>query len=401
MSEARPLTILCISSYVKGQEFLRACKEQGCRVLLATVEKHRNADWPRDSIEEIFFMPEELPLQDLIDAVSYRARVQKIDRIVALDEFDMENVAALREHLRLPGMGLTTVRYFRDKLAMRARAKEEGIRVPDFVHVLNYDDLREFMARVSPPWLLKPRSQASGIGMKKIQTAEELWPCLDQLGDKQSFHLLEQFVPGDVFHVDSVVSERKVAFAEAHVYGKPPLEVSHQGGIFTSRTLPRTSAESKALHKINRELIRVLGFVRGVTHAEFLQAHEDGQFYFIEVGARVGGAYIADMVEAASAINLWREWARIEITGGRSLYRLPKTRRDYAGVIVSLARLEKPDTSAYSDPEIVMRVTKHHHAGFVLKSPKAERIKELLDSYVPRFLEDFYATQPVPEKPSS
>ena len=117
----RPLTILCVSSYEKGQEFLRTCKRVGCRVLLLTVEKLRNGDWPREAIDEMFFMPEDLPLSGLINAVSFTARNQKIDRIVALDEFDMENVSALREHLRIPGMGLTTVRYFRDKLAMRDR----------------------------------------------------------------------------------------------------------------------------------------------------------------------------------------------------------------------------------------------------------------------------------------
>ncbi|HWT88162.1 MAG TPA: ATPase, partial [Candidatus Angelobacter sp.] len=225
----RPLTILCVSSYEKGQEFLRTCKRIGCRVLLLTVEKLRNGDWPREAIDEMFFMPEDLPLSGLINAVSFTARNQKIDRIVALDEFDMENVSALREHLRIPGMGLTTVRYFRDKLAMRAKAREEGVLVPEFVHVLNHEELREFMARVPAPWLLKPRSQASGIGMKKIRTPDELWPWLDRLGDDQSSYLLEQFIPGSVFHVDSVVSERQVLFAEAHAYGAPPLDVSHGG----------------------------------------------------------------------------------------------------------------------------------------------------------------------------
>ena len=107
-------------------------------------------------------------------------------------------------------MGLTTVRHFRDKLAMRGRAKEEGINVPEFIHVLNHASLQDFMSRVKPPWLLKPRSQASGIGMKKINAAADLWPLLEQLGDAQSHYLLEQFVPGDVFHVDSIVSESKV-----------------------------------------------------------------------------------------------------------------------------------------------------------------------------------------------
>ncbi len=401
MPEERPLTILCVSSYEKGQEFLRTCKEMGCRVYLLTVEKLRDGEWPREAIDEMFFMPEELPLPALLNAVSYAARSRKIDRIVALDEFDMENVSAIREHLRIPGMGLTTVRYFRDKLAMRMRAKEAGVVVPEFVHVLNHDELCDFMARVSAPWLLKPRSQASGIGMKKIQQPDELWPWLDKLGDEQSHFLLEQFVPGSVFHVDGVVSEREVLFADAHAYGVPPLDVSHGGGVFTTRTLERDSQDAQALRAVNRKLIQSLGLLRGVTHAEFLKAHSDGKFYFIEIAARVGGAYISDVVEAASGINLWREWAKLEVGAGKMPYTLPQQRSDCAGVIVSLARQEEPDTSAYNDPEIVYRVKKYHHAGFVVKSADPLRVKEVLENYSRRFVTDFLATQPVPDKPSS
>ena len=401
MPAERPLTILCVSSYEKGQDFLRQAKAEGCTVFLLTVEKLRDANWPRDVVDEMFYMPENLPTDGLIKAVSYAARTRPMDRIVALDEFDMENVASLREHLRLPGMGLTTMRYFRDKLAMRGRAKEAGVNVPEFIHVLNYDALQEFMGRVSPPWLFKPRSQASGIGMKKIERDADLWPWLDQLGDQQSHYLLEQFVPGDVFHVDSIVSEKKVVFAEAHAYGNPPLDVSHHGGIFTTRTLERESRDHEALLKINCEVIETLGLVRGVTHAEFLRAHKGGKIYFLEIAARVGGAHIADLIEAATDINLWREWAKLEIQAGKKPYKLPKLRHDYAGAIISLARQETPDTSAYTDPEIILRVPKHHHAGFVLRSPRAARITELLASYAPRFANDFYATAPVPDKPTS
>jgi biotin carboxylase len=399
--EQRPLAILCVSSYEKGQEFIRTCKAIGCTVYLLTVEKLRDADWPRDAIDEMFFMPEELPLPQLLNAVSYAARTRRIDRIVALDEFDMENVSAIREHLRIPGMGLTTVRYFRDKLAMRARAKEVGVNVPEFVHVLNHHELRDFMNRVPGPWLLKPRSQASGIGMTKIGRPEELWPWLEKLGDDQSHFLLEQFLPGVVFHVDSVVSEREVVFAEAHAYGTPPLDVSHGGGVFTTRTLERDGAEAQALQAVNRELIEGLGLMRGVTHAEFLQARADGRFYFIEIAARVGGAYISDLVDQATGVNLWREWAKLEVGAGKNPYSLPAARKDYAGVIVSLAKQEQPDTAAYDDPEIVYRVKKYHHAGFIVKSPSPSRVRDLLDSYTRRFVNDFVAVQPVPDKPTA
>src|SRR5260370_15757168 len=149
MPEGRPLTILCVSSYEKGQEFLRTCKAMGCVVLLLTVEKLRDAAWPFECIDEVFPMPEDLPLQGLIYSVSYVARTHSIDCIVALDEFDMENVSALREHLRIPGMGLTTVRYFRDKLAMRARAREAGILVPEFVHVRSEEHTSELQSHLN------------------------------------------------------------------------------------------------------------------------------------------------------------------------------------------------------------------------------------------------------------
>jgi biotin carboxylase len=372
----------------------------GCRVLLLTVEKLKGGDWPRECLDGIFTMPEDLPLQGLIYSVSYIARSQRIDRIVALDEFDMENVSALREHLRIPGMGLTAVRYFRDKLSMRARAKEAGIRVPEFVPVLNYDDLREYMARVPAPWLLKPRSQASGIGMKKIHSPNELWPWLDELGDQQSFYLLEHFVPGAVYHVDSIASEREVAFAEAHKYGTPPLTTSHQGGVFTTSTLAPDAPEVAELFALNRRVLGELGFVRGVTHAEFLKADADGKFYFIEVAARVGGAFISDVIEAATGINLWREWARLEVGAGKEPYQLPAHKREYAAVILSLARQEHPDTSAYSDPEIVRHILKYHHAGLILKAADSARLAELVASYAARFQQDFLASEPVPDKPT-
>src|SRR6202166_5269858 len=121
MPDARPLTLLCITTYEKGQEFMRECKRQGCRVILLTAEKLRNADWPRESLDDTFYLPEEIPLTEIVQSVTHLARSHKMHRIVALDEYDMETAATLREHLRIPGMGLTTMRYFRDTLAMRMR----------------------------------------------------------------------------------------------------------------------------------------------------------------------------------------------------------------------------------------------------------------------------------------
>jgi biotin carboxylase len=397
----RPLTFLCITTYEKGQEFMRECKRRGCRVILLTAEKLRDADWPREILDDTFYLPEEIALADIVGAVTHLARNHKLDRIVALDEYDMETAATLREHLRIPGMGLTTMRYFRDKLAMRMRALDRNVRVPDFVPVVNHADIRYYLEHVPGPWVLKPRQEASAIGIKKIHAAEELWPLLDQLGDKQSSYLLEKFLPGDVFHVDSVVSENEVVFANVSKYGKPPMNVAQGGGIFTTFTVPRGSEDDSGLRALNRDLIAALGLVRGVAHAEFIQAHSDGHFYFLECAARVGGAYINEMVEAATGINLWREWARVEVAGGDGSYRLPPVREEYAGVILSLARQDDPDTSSYNDPEVCLRIKRHHHAGLVLRSSDPQKIPTLLEGYARRFAEEFLAVEPPRDKPTA
>jgi biotin carboxylase len=401
MPVSRPLTFLCITTYEKGQEFMRECKRHGCRVILLTAEKLREADWPRESLDDTFYLPAEIPLADIVKAVTHLARGQKIDRIVALDEYDMETAATLREHLRVPGMGLTTMRYFRDKLAMRMKALDRGVRVPDFVPVVNHADIRYYLAHVPGPWVLKPRQEASAIGIKKIHAGEELWPVLEQLGDKQASYLLERFVPGEVYHVDSVVSENQVVFANVSKYGKPPMNVAQGGGVFTTFTVPRGSEEDSGLREINRDLIAALGLVRGVAHTEFIQAQADGHFYFLECAARVGGAYINEMVEAATGVNLWREWARIEIAGEHGRYQLPPVREEYAGVILSLARQEEPDTSGYNDPEVVLRIKRHHHAGLILRSTDSQRVRSLLEGYSERFAQEFLAVEPPREKPTA
>lgn len=393
------VTILCLASYFKGHDFIRECHRLGARVLLVARESMRDLEWPRESVDELLLIPDLTKRDHMINGVSWLARTETIDRIVPLDEFDLEMASTLREHLRVPGMGETTVRHFRDKLAMRMQAEERGIVVPEFVPILNYQRVREFMARVPGPWFLKPRHSASAIGIKKISAPDELWPLLDALGDKQSFYLLERYVPGDVYHVDAIAWEGKVVFGEAHGYFHPPFDVYHGGGVFCTRTLPRKSPDSDQLLELNSKIVTALGMTRGALHTEFIRGREDGRYYFLETAARVGGANIVALVEAATGLNLWREWARVEVSSARGEeYVPPVGRTDHAGLLISLARQEWPDLAAYADPEITWRLSKKHHAGLIVASGAHDRVESLLAGYMPRFQTDFYASMPAAEE---
>jgi biotin carboxylase len=415
-AESRPLNIICLATYFKGGDFIRECKRLGCSVILITKEKMLQEDWPRDCIDQLMAVPNDADALLFIDLVAFLAREMKPDRVIALEEFDVMTAGLIREHFCLPGMNSSTARTFRDKLRMAEAARVAGVELPDFVPLIYPSDIAEFMKRVPPPWILKPRSDVSAIGIRKVEHAEDVWRVVDEMNqrdglrERASYYFLARFIPGEVFHVDSIVNNGRVAFAGANRYGRPPLEVAHQGGAYISRTIVRGGADEKKLFEINRKLIKGLGLERGAAHAEFIKSDADGQFYFLEVAARVGGAYIAEVLEAASGLNLWREWARIEVAdavesrrqeqsaragqkpaGGGLSKPLKPLRKEYAGIVLSLAKQEHPDTSAYDEPEIVYRAKKLHHAGLIVRSKKLERVEELLQNYATRFAEDFVA----------
>ena len=386
----QPLTFLCLASQFKGAALIEECHQLGIRVLLLCAEKTRGEAWPEHAITEQFYMPKLNVFPDVIHAVSFLARSYRIDRIIGMDDFDVEVAARLREHLRIPGMGDTTARYFRDKLAMRVQARDEGIPVPEFVHFLNRDEVREYMESVPAPWVLKPRSEAGAVGIKKLHTPEEVWQYADQLGDQQSYYLLERYLPGEVYHVDSVVYDKKVLFARASQYRVPPFSVWNEGGVFSTRSMPVKDADAKKMVALNAKLVEAMRLVRGVTHTEFIRSHQDGKFYFLEMAARVGGANLDMHVEACSGVNLWREWARLELAYLRGeSYRLPKIKNHHSAILICLAKEESPDLSRFDAPEVYWRMNRAFHAGLVVSSPDLGRVDELEEEYRRRFQEEF------------
>ncbi len=394
----RPLNFLCISTYFKGEDFLKSCKAEGNNVYLLTKKKYEHEPWPWESIDDVFYI-EEWNQDDVSKGIAYKFRTIKFDRFVAIDDFDVEKVALMREHFRMPGMGRTTAHYFRDKLAMRIKAKEEGVNVPDFTDLFNNDTINDYADRVSAPWLIKPRMEASATGIKKIHSKDELWQVVNELGDERDNYLVEKFAPGDVYHVDGLNDDGKVAFSRVSKYLDTPFEVAHGGGIFRSASSEIGSKIEKGLQKMNAQVMKAFGMQFGASHTEFIQSKATGELFFLETSSRVGGANLAEMVEYASGVNLWAEWAKIETANLRKkTYKLPKINNQYAGIVVSLSRFEYPDTSSFTDKEITWRMDKQWHIGLIVVSDSSERVLELLDKYTERIGKEFHASLPAPDK---
>jgi hypothetical protein len=388
-------TFLCISNYFKGSDFLINLKKSGNKVYLVTSEKLRDKPWPHQYIDEIFYMEGQdvdWNLEHLLLGVGNFMKSTKIDAIVALDDYDVEKATYLRENLRIDGMGQTTGRYFRDKLAMRMRAKSCGIPIPAFCSLFNDHDINTFADTISAPWVLKPRSEASASGIIKVFDKESLWIHINEMGNNRFKYLIEQFKPGDVYHCDSLISESKVIFSLTSKYLATPMEISQGGGVFRSANVKYNSDDDKAIKKLNEQVMKGFGLKHGAAHTEFIKSNDDGQIYFLETSSRVGGAHLAEMVAEASNINLWKEWAAIE--NGlvkESKYILPKVKKGYAGIVLTLSKFQHPNLASFSDPEVCFKVPLEYHAGLIVKSDKQERVLELLEDYGNRLANDFTA----------
>ena len=181
------LNIICLATYFKGADFIRECKAHGCNVVLITKEKMLTEDWPRESLDDLIAVPNDAGPALFIDLLAFISRKMKVDRVVALEEFDVVTAALMREHLCIPGLSSSDAKVFRDKLSMAVRSQKGGINVPEFVPLINPDDIRSFMETVPGPWVIKPRSDVSAIGIRKVAGPDEVWRAIDEMNEREIF----------------------------------------------------------------------------------------------------------------------------------------------------------------------------------------------------------------------
>jgi biotin carboxylase len=393
-------TVLCLASYYKGIQLMESYKKLGCRVVVLASAHLQNRPWPMDIIDEIHYVQSlEGDLKENLRAISYLARERRFDIIAPMEEYMIQPAAAIRAHLGcIGGLDEGIARRVRDKLNMRQAAQASGLHTPRFVGLAHHPAVARFLEEVPAPWILKPRMEGGSVQMKKFHNPGDLWKQIHEMGDKQSWFLLEEFITGDVCHVDSLYHRGKVVFACPSQYLNPPFSVWHGGGVFGSRTVDRTSKRGKKLLKENERAIKAMGVQSGVAHTEFI-LDSKGTPYFLELGARIPGAHLDILVDKASGVNIAFEQCRLEICAlDDSDYKVPKADFKPSGILLCLSKDRHPDLSSFSDPEVIWRLAKEHHAGLIFRGEQ-NRVEELLHQYAERLQNEYLAVLPPSDKP--
>lgn len=252
----------------------------------------------------------ELNLDAVTDAAhALIERQGAVDAIVGISEKDILMTAYLREDLGVPGWRPEFIRGFRDKPIMKELVRDGGLRVPDFMPLADGVTATEVARRLGLPVVLKPRQESGSKGVRIIRSTADLESALRSTTPDR--FECEQYVPGDIYHVDGVRRSGAFHFVSASRYLNTCLDY-HSRGIPLGSVVLDPGDLSSRLFGFAARCFDALGLVDGAFHLEVIEA-EDGELVFLEVGLRPGGGEIAFIHRDKFGIDLFGEAFRVTL----------------------------------------------------------------------------------------
>ena len=229
---------------------------------------------------------------------------EKFDLLIALSERDILRVAKLRELLGIQGQNYFSALLYRDKYIMKQFAKIIGLNVPEFSTFSEPCELMEKVSKIGFPILIKPLSKSGSEGVQVLKNKEEYDDYLEKKSLWGENYDVEQFILGDMYHVDGIVENNKLKFVSVSKYwnslGKSTtlMESTQNTTItFADFTINKSDWEFLLLKGETKKFVEKSNFNNGTIHAEFIISEKDKTPYFIEIASRTGGLMISDTIE--------------------------------------------------------------------------------------------------------
>lgn len=296
-----------------GPYVLDAARALGAHVFVATHEDVYDT-YPaalRDAIHGTVFTDLTDPERALADLTEF-AEATGIDAVAGCWEFFTPLVAHLAQRLGLPGNDPRYAQACRNKAVMAEAFSAGQVPSPRTISVRTAGAAARVLAYagIEFPIVVKPAEQGGSWGVSVVKSPDELdaavrhaqsWPVAAPHGLPMDQRVLvQEYVPGPEFSIDTV------AWRGEYVH-LPAVEKHTTGGVYraeTGHTCPAAlpPADLRALRATTEQALRALGIRNGVAHTELKISPEAGPVV-IEVGARLPGDHLVDVVRRASGID--------------------------------------------------------------------------------------------------
>lgn len=224
-------------------------------------------------------------------------------KVVAAFEGDILMAAKLREYFNIEGQSVESAINYRDKVIMKNKVSDSGLRVPKYHLVNDVVDLHAFVEQNGYPILIKPVDGFASMGTTIIYTEEELDTFFKS---KPNLHRLvvEEFITGSLHTVDGIVKDSEVIFiCVSEALGGNFIDLDHNGISGSSQLHPENPL-AKRLISYCKKLIQALDTPKNTAfHAEIFYT-EDDDIVLCEIASRPSGAHIAPAVRNTYDVDM-------------------------------------------------------------------------------------------------
>ena len=285
--------------------FMQLLQDEGLVVLVVDLPAPSRRRAAAVLEEDLLLEPTDLPL--LFQALqAWRKRFRIVGVYNTMEAF-VEPAALVSDYLGLPGPGLRAARVCRNKLLQRMYCADVG---PPFV---------SFSARAPiPPFehypaILKPAGRRGGSGVVAVSSQAEIADHRHAYQPDEVL-LLEQYIPGRDFSVETLVQGGQVLFENVTEEREDP---AGRANLEMGYTLPPVGIRPEVVeraYQLNRGVVSRLRFEDGILHAEY-KVTEDGRIYLIEAAARNPGDGLLAMYHLSTGRPM--EAAILDIALGR------------------------------------------------------------------------------------
>lgn len=229
-------------------------------------------------------------------------------------------VALVANHFDLPGLSIELAEILSDKQLMKSVFEAEGIPTPRQFVLDNSADLRKahIEGLASEPAILKPRDGRGALGVRQVAEGSDYETLLDDVSKATDTGalLLEEFIPGQQFSVETVILRGKghtVGLAERNYSRNFDLfpYVIEDGGDFRNDFTQAFRAKVTALME---RVGSALNIVNGILKGDLVLDKKNNELKIIEVAGRLSGGWFAShQIPYATGVPLMEVAIRMSV----------------------------------------------------------------------------------------
>ena len=224
------------------------------------------------------------------------ARREQIDGIITTGtDVAVITIGKTCDKLGLTGLSFEAAQIATDKMKMKSRYEEYGVRTAKFRRIsFDNQNYTETLEELRLPLIFKSVDSSGSRGIVKVNSADEFASARNIVleNTRSNYFIVEEFIDGEEFGAQAFVRNGEIQFILPHgdyiFKGDTGVPIGHYAPY---------DLDPEALEDTKKQLrlaIKAMGLDNCAINADFIR--KDGRTYVLEIGGRSGATCLAELV---------------------------------------------------------------------------------------------------------